>query len=330
MTNKERRELAQAIIRKLQTDKDIEDAPEVLEQKPKSYSQKAKEVDDFIKNELSQNEIEIFVSSASQREKAKAVDNIFKDFQRQNADTAKNKQKRAVDRAAERAVNRPPSTPKKSTDALTPAQYFDQLQKHYRKEKSAEKKAATRTAAEKKRTDNEVETSRSRPGTLTPQDVGNIFVNISAKEAKEPGRKDTLWYQRQVKEYISKTDTRKFVETETRTMEYGGGVSTGKFFSFRYFAKTLSMKVFDRSPLIYVLEDQGDYFRGANFHYLTNKALRFQLVQEIIRGEEPNFPDIMIHTYSKEDKCLLSPLYHLQPNEMKIAVFLPLEKFYYR
>lgn len=320
MTNKDKAALVQAIINKMKVDTEIESAPIELLQKPKSFSQKAREVNDYIKTLNQPSEIELFISSASRKEKERAVDAIFKDFKNQNNTENKDKQKKAVDKAAEKLRNTSGTMPVKQSEK---AAYFDKLQNYYKQEKKQD--------AVKKTIDNYTEIKRSNNSSSNAKEnakTNNVFANIQLNQTKNNQKIDYIWYTKQIRQY-NNTDIRKQIEIESRTNRYLNA-SPGQMFSFKYFAKTESMRVFDRSPMVYVLENNGDTFRGINFHWIRNKNLRFELVEQLIQGETPIFPLLSFHTYSVESKCLLSPLYHINMTEWKTAVLLPLEQFYYR
>lgn len=319
MTNREKADLVQAIMNKYNVDKSIESAPDTLPKKPKTFSQKAKEVNDYIKNQLAPNEIDLFISSATQKDKAKAVDLIFKDFQNQKNNDKTDKKKKAVDKSAEILRNRSGALPMSISYADKSA-YFDNLQNYYKKEK---KQSAT-----KKQIDNTLEIKRSNPGSLQVNN-SNVFKNIQANLSTN-GKKDYLWYTHQINKYSNTTDVRKFVETDSRTQNYLSA-SPGQMFSFRYFAKTESMRVFDRSPMVYILENNGGTFKGINFHWIKNKHLRFEIVEQLLQGEtDIVYPRESFHTYSTDNKCLLSPLYHIKMEEWRTAVLLNLERWYFR
>ena len=331
MTNRERADLASAIIKKLGVDNEVENTIGDLPKKPKSFSQKQREVIDYINAEAPQTEIELFISSATQREKAKVVDNIFKDFQQTKDNALINRNKRAVDRTVEKKRDAP------STVDPTASVTLDALKYYYKKQAKAEIAAAAKSDRNKKKVDNDTEKLRSTPGSRVSTrisgrnyDTNNIFTNITNAAEIERGAVDYIWYQRQVKKYTSTIDVRKFVENRERTSAYGGNVSVGQMFSFRYFAKTLSMKVFDKSPMVYVLEDRGDYWLGINFHWIPSKSLRYSIIESLMMGETPDIPDAAYHTYSKESQCLKSPLYHIPQEDMKVAVLLDLQIWHYR
>jgi hypothetical protein len=309
LTNAERAEARARILAKLDVD-DVVNSGRNL-----SFGDKARMVDQVMKDIRSDSVIDNFVQTATTKQKAAAVQNIINQLRTEKINQQSDKDKKKVDRDVEKSRNKPGTL--KKTYSQKAAEY-DDLQKFNQRQKKAADEIIKRADLDKKKVDRDVE----RNAGLT----GDVFQYT--KMNNPSNNIDT--YKQLMHRYKNINTSRRYVETEQR-VRYEQPV-VGSFFSFRYDAKTKDkLPKFDASPLIYVLNNSGDRFLGVNFHYLQNTTQAFSLIDDIESGNTNiQFPDYAYHTYLMDSEYLISDLYHIQNDEIRTALLLPLVRWVIR
>lgn len=299
LTNAQLAEARARILAKLEVDE------MVGKEKKTPFGQKAKLVNDIIRD-LSQEDTETFKKNASQSQKSSVVQNIIDQLRAERDDEAVDKAKKQVDREAEKLRDAPPVVRPDLSYAQKSAEVSN-IQKFYArqvKQDAKDKQDIVRKESNKK-------------------DVFNFI-----KQAKPAD--DVFSYRRTLNKYSGINATRGYVENPQR-IQYDDAVP-GSYFSFRYFAKWYQeLPKFDQSPLVYVLSNDGDRFTCINFHWCYSSSEAFDYIEQIESGNTNiNFRDEMYHTYLKDSQYLMSPLYHIDRDEIRTAVLLPLVSWYVR
>mgnify|MGYP001597721722 CR=1 FL=1 len=127
-----------------------------------------------------------------------------------------------------------------------------------------------------------------------------------------------------------------------RTTSVSRRYSTGNLYTFYYKAKTKTLPIWDKIPLILILKSSRNSFVGINIHYLP-PDFRIRIFVDLLKqhystkgGEVkikvsmnelvnlPNF-ELLIHKYNKPQ--VQSLLYKIPFNEWGAAVALPMASF---
>lgn len=161
-----------------------------------------------------------------------------------------------------------------------------------------------------------------------------IFEQI-AEETK--GKKySTSWYRKKVQTIANditlkkiKSDERKESTLNTEDQdsnEVRNETRRGHLYLFEYEATHRSTQYYDRYPLVYVLDREGDHFIGANLHYMNPKA-RLGVIKSLQEKDKLSIPSVIIHKYLY--KGVKGLFLDLGISEWETAIYLPIEDFVY-
>ena len=303
LSNAQLAEARARILAKLETDEIVGKADKL------SYQEKSKKVNEIIKD-LSQEDTKAFIKNSTQKQKADAVQNIIDQLRDEEDDKQRHKDKLKVDREAEKVRNAPAVIRPDSSYVQKSAEVSN-IQKFYAREVKKER-------AEQDRIERE-----SAKVNRLDKDVFKFIERVKPAN-------DIYSYRKILNRYSGLATTRSYVENPQRVLY--SQIVVGSYFSFRYWAKGYQdLPKFDRSPLIYVLSNNGDSFTGINFHWANSNSESFSYVEEIEK-QNNNIPfrDECYHTYLTAPQHLLSPLYHISPDEIRTAILLPLVSWYIR
>ena len=169
--------------------------------------------------------------------------------------------------------------------------------------------------------------------TKTKKDYITIFEKI---EEKAKGKEQSpAWYRRQLKsiamEYVKHPEhlirNEKRDQTDPEENQDKNHIrkfaKQGRLFFFEYEAKMKNLPYYDTFPLVYVIHTTGEYFYGANLHYLHPK--RRPLVIEKLKDDRIDIPKICFHKYIREN--VKGFMLDLASSEWETAIALPVEHF---
>jgi len=144
-----------------------------------------------------------------------------------------------------------------------------------------------------------------------------IFQEIRELAADEP--RSYSWYRDNVRMAFSQSDIYEAMTDMEETLI----PSPGELYMFEYKAVyARKLKYYDEFPLVYVLSG-GPKFYGANLHYLRYRS-RMNVVLGLENGRA-RFPKQCYHNYLVEG--LETPLFKINREDYKTAIFLPVESF---
>lgn len=309
LTNAERAAARARILAKLDVD-DVVNSGRNL-----SFGDKARMVDTIMKDIRTDSITDNFVQTATTKQKAKAVQDIIDQLRAEKINQQLDKDKKKVDRDVEKSRDKPGSLPKSYRQK---AAEYDDVQLFNQRQKKAEDDIIKRADLDKKKVDRDVERNAGF--------TDSVFQYIKMNNPSD----DIDSYRKLMHRYKNLNVSRRYVETEQR-VRYNRPV-VGSFFSFRYFAKTRDqLPKYDASPLIYVLSVDIDRFLGINFHWLQNTTQAFNLIDDIESGNTNiQFPDYTYHSYLMDSEYLISDLYHINADEIRTAILLPLVRWIIR
>lgn len=141
-------------------------------------------------------------------------------------------------------------------------------------------------------------------------------------------------------------DTRSIISSSAD--RYRNRILTGRMYLFSYDPKHKStLPYYDRFPLIFPIEKQGNGFLGLNFHYLplryravlmdalypmtvserdNNENTRLKVTYNILsRMSRSNVAKVCVKHYLNNH--IKSRFIYINPDEWKMALFLPLQQF---
>jgi hypothetical protein len=145
----------------------------------------------------------------------------------------------------------------------------------------------------------------------------NIFQKVRQLAGVEP--RSYSWYRDTVRLLATKSDIYQTMGTLEEAMVPSGG----ELYMFEYKATYANkIKYYDEFPLVYVL-DGGKKFYGANLHYLNHRS-RMNVVLGLEKGRA-KFPKQCFHYYVTAG--LETPLFKINREDYKSAIFLPVENF---
>ena len=145
----------------------------------------------------------------------------------------------------------------------------------------------------------------------------SIFQEIRELAGEEP--RSYSWYRDAVRMHFQRSDLYSDMAEMEETMVPSGG----ELYLFEYKATyPKELKCYDQFPLVYVLNG-GPKFYGANLHYLRHRS-RMNVVLGLENGRV-KFPKQCYHNYVIEG--LETPMYKINREDYKTAIFLPVESF---
>lgn len=145
----------------------------------------------------------------------------------------------------------------------------------------------------------------------------SIFTEIKELAGNEP--RSYSWYRDAVRMHFQRSD----IYSDMSEMEETMIPSPGELYLFEYKATyARKLKFYDEFPLVYVLSG-GPKFYGANLHYLRYRS-RMNVVLGLENGRA-RFPKQCYHNYVMEG--LETPMYKINREDYKTAIFLPVESF---
>ena len=145
----------------------------------------------------------------------------------------------------------------------------------------------------------------------------NIFQEVTKLAGTTP--RTYNWYRDTVRSVASKND----IYSTLSTMEEVVIPSPGELYLFEYKATYANkLNYYDEFPLVYITQG-GKKFRGANLHYLGYKARLNAILQ--LEQRRMEIPKQCYHNYVYEG--LETPLFKINREDYKSAIFLPVESF---
>ena len=145
----------------------------------------------------------------------------------------------------------------------------------------------------------------------------SIFQEI--KELAGSESRSYSWYRDTVRMHFQRSD----LYSDMTSLEESVIPSGGELYMFEYKAiYARKLKFDDEFPLVYVLSG-GPKFYGANLHYLRHRS-RMNVILGLEKGSA-RFPKQCFHNYLVEG--LETPLYKINREDYKTAIFLPIENF---
>ena len=145
----------------------------------------------------------------------------------------------------------------------------------------------------------------------------SIFQEIKELAGSEP--RSYSWYRDAVRMSFQRSD----LYNDMTSLEESIIPSGGELYLFEYKAVyARKLKFYDEFPLVYVLNG-GSKFYGANLHYLRYRS-RMNVILGLEKGSA-RFPKQCFHNYLVEG--LETPLYKINREDYKTAIFLPIENF---
>ena len=145
----------------------------------------------------------------------------------------------------------------------------------------------------------------------------SIFQEIKDLAGNEP--RSYSWYRDTVRMSFQQSD----IYSDMSGMEETMIPSSGELYLFEYKATyARKLKYYDEFPLVYVV-NSGTKFFGANLHYLRHRS-RMNVVLGLENGRV-KFPKQCYHYYVIEG--LETPMYKINREDYKTAIFLPVENF---
>ena len=127
------------------------------------------------------------------------------------------------------------------------------------------------------------------------------------------------WYRDAVRMQFQRSD----LYSDMTNLEETLMPTPGNLYMFEYKATyARKLKYYDEFPLVYVLST-GSKFYGANLHYLRHRS-RMNVVLGLEKGSA-RFPKQCYHNYVVAG--LETPLYKINREDYKTAIFLPVESF---
>jgi|TARA_R100000482_G_scaffold54591_2_gene19611 hypothetical protein len=145
----------------------------------------------------------------------------------------------------------------------------------------------------------------------------SIFQEIKELAGNEP--RSYSWYRDAVRMHFQQSD----IYSDLSGMEETMIPSPGNLYLFEYKATyARKLKFYDEFPLVYVVSG-GPKFMGANLHYLRYRS-RMNVILGLENGRA-RFPKQCYHNYVVEG--LETPLYKINSEDYKTAIFLPIESF---
>lgn len=153
----------------------------------------------------------------------------------------------------------------------------------------------------------------------TPGSTGdlNIFQEVNRLAGNTP--RSYNWYRDTVRSVANKND----IYSTLSTLEEVLVASPGNLYLFEYKA-TYAKKInyYDEFPLVYVIQGGKNFF-GANLHYLGYKS-RLNAILQLEQGVM-DIPKQCYHNYVHQG--LETPLFKINKEDYKSAIFLPVENF---
>lgn len=145
----------------------------------------------------------------------------------------------------------------------------------------------------------------------------NIFQEVTKLAGDTP--RSYNWYRDTVRSVAAKND----IYSTLSTLEEVLIPSPGNLYLFEYKATYASkINYYDEFPLVYVTQG-GKSFSGANLHYLGYKA-RLNAILQLEEGVM-EIPPQCYHNYVQAG--LETPLFKINREDYKSAIFLPVENF---
>ena len=145
----------------------------------------------------------------------------------------------------------------------------------------------------------------------------SIFQEIKELAGDEP--RSYSWYRDAVRMQFQRSDLYSDMSEMEETMIPSGG----ELYLFEYKATyARKLKSYDEFPLVYVMNG-GPKFFGANLHYLRHRS-RMNVILGLENGRV-RFPKQCYHNYVIEG--LETPMYKINREDYKTAIFLPVENF---
>jgi hypothetical protein len=152
---------------------------------------------------------------------------------------------------------------------------------------------------------------------VTVNNRQNIFEIVRELAGSKP--RSYSWYRNTVRTLSTSSDIYQTLGTLEDTMT----PSSGEMYLFEYKSTYASkLKYYDEFPLVYIFRG-GSKFYGANLHYLTPRA-RMNVILQLEAGVA-NFPTQCFHYYVTNG--LETPLFKINREDYKSAIFLPVENF---
>jgi hypothetical protein len=305
-SNKYTAENRARVLAKLQVDELVEANANGTPRR--SFVDLAREYDEYIKS-LPADEFKNWKDNATTAEKKKAAEDIINALR----DEKRAEERKQVDKDGEKYIRKTDTTPTVRPDLSQKQKGIevDNLKRFYNREKKQE---------QKKREERE---AIDRDAVAAVGIPSNVFDYI--KLYRPPN--DIHSYRKVLNRYSAINSTRGYIEDTRRNS--GREPEIGSFYSFRYWAKGYdTLPKFDRSPLIYCLDNSEVHFLGINFHWCNSNSEAFDIVADIENGNQPNYRDELFHTYLKHPNHLLSPLWQIDPDEIRTAILLPLVAWY--
>lgn len=155
---------------------------------------------------------------------------------------------------------------------------------------------------------------------VTKQNLSTMSIFEHVKHLAGNKRRNLGWYRDTVRAIVNQKD----LYATMASLEESLTPEPGNMYLFEYnatYAKKLPY--YDTFPLVYALGG-GTKFLGLNMHYLGLKH-RMKFISDLENKNQISFPIQCFHWYVFDG--LETPLYKVEREDYKSAIFLPIESF---